>query len=153
MGRDRYNPLPPFNPDDIASDRAWLPLCSPPDRLIYMKAKQVYDTALTAAAQAIAAANLARDQADDKESAAFGIARAALAAPAKLTTAARAALAKLSGSAVDPAGPGSAQQSRDAAHLAQANCDIAIAAATAARDEAENVFGRVRFQLWTRLDD
>lgn len=142
MSRDEYDDLPPFNPNDVASDGAWLPLCSPHDRLRYMTAKGAYDAARAAAAQAIAAANLARDQAIAKGSAAVDLA-----------TVARAALARLSRSAVEPAGPGSAQQRRDAADVAQANCDIAIATATAARDKAENVFNGVRFQLWTKLDD
>jgi hypothetical protein len=153
MSRDRDDALPPFNPNDIASDSAWLPLCSPQDRLTYMAAKGVYDEALATAAQAIAAANLARDQAIAKESAAFDSATAALAALARLARAALAALSKLWGSAVDPADPGSAKQSGDAADVAQAQCDIAIAAATATKDRAENVFDGVRFALWTKLND
>lgn len=212
MSKDTSNELPPFEPNDPTSDASWLPLCAPQDRLAYMTAKGVYDTAMATAHQATTAAGLARDQAIAKATTAFNNSQAAAVAagesldilvlvanskkdaisdtpdmdlgkvradPSQPTAqsdavkaavatyataiaaviaaqppyaAALAALAKLA-ILVDPANPGSAQQSGDAASIAEANCDIAIATATTAKDKAENVFNGVRFALWTKLND
>lgn len=56
--REMSNDMPPFRPNDIASDAQWLPLCSPQDRLIYWRAKGVYD-------MAVAGATAARDKAEN----------------------------------------------------------------------------------------
>jgi hypothetical protein len=108
MNKATYNQLPPFQPNDISSDLAWLPLCTSQDRLFYLTAKGIFDAAQATAKQSIAAATLAR---------------------------------------------GAAPETGDAANIAQAECDIAIAAAAAARRKAENVFDGVRFSTWTKLDD
>ena len=53
----------------------------------------------------------------------------------------------------NPGDPGTAFEGDGATDVAEARPEIAVAAATVARDEAENAFNRVRFALWTRLAD
>ena len=200
------NDLQPFEPNDPDTDDAWLPLCTPQDRLSYMAAKGACDAALATAKQADAAAMLAyakvkiafdgaraaalaagdsldasvtaanstknaisdtpdlplpgvradpalvaaQSDAVKAAVAAYAAANAAIVAAQACYAPALKALAKLSES-VDPADPGSATPSAGIESVAAATRDLALAAAAATRDRAEDAFNAVRFAVWAKL--
>ncbi|HEY7809695.1 MAG TPA: hypothetical protein VIA98_04885 [Allosphingosinicella sp.] len=77
MSKDSCIQLAPFDPKDIKSDKNWLPLCSPQDRLSYSTAKGVYDTAMVTADRAVAAATVTYNQAVAAAKNAFDTAKTA----------------------------------------------------------------------------